>query len=115
MKTSQWITTLVAVTAIGASGAALADVGMRDGEDSFRNFSPAKSRAEVRSELDTARTQGLLSRGDADTWADSETRIGPRGPAGSRYSARTRDEVREELMEYRRTHKGNEPGDIYYP
>jgi hypothetical protein len=65
--------------------------------------------------LAAARTNGLLSNGDVETWSASDSNIGARGPAASRYSMRTREEVRGELAEHQRTHTDNSPGDIYFP
>lgn len=115
MKTSHWITRLVASAAVAVGAPAFADVGLMDGQDQFGSFTSTKSRAEVRSEIDAARSQGLLSRGDADTSPVMESAIGARGVAGSRYSGRTREEVRAELDEYNRMHRGDPRGDIYRP
>lgn len=115
MKTSQWITRLVASAAVAVGAPAFADVGLMDGQDQFSSFKSTKSRAEVRSELDSARSQGVLSRGDADTATERESAMGARGVAGSRYSGRTREEVRAELDEYNRMLRDNPRGDIYRP
>jgi len=90
-------------------------VGLIDGQDHFSNFKSTKSRAEVRSELDAARSQGLLSRGDADASTVMAPASGAHGVPGSRYSGRTREEVRAELDEYNRTLQDNPRGDIYRP
>jgi len=116
MNTFQSITTLIASAAIAASGSVFADVGLRDGDDSFKDFKSTKSRAEVRSELDAARQQGLLTDGNSQYSSNGrEANIGVRGPAGSRYSARTREEVQAELTDYRQTHQENLSGNIYRP
>jgi len=93
MKTSQWITRLVAsaaVAAVAVGAPAFADVGLIDGQDHFSNFKSTKSRAEVRSELDAARSQGLLSRGDADAPTVMAIARGAHGVAGSRSYGRSR-------------------------
>lgn len=115
MKTSQWIARIFASAALVASGSTFADVGMADGADSFKDFQSTKSRADVATELGAAKSQGLLSHGDVDTWALSRTPadIGARGPAGSRYTGRTREEVRAELQEYRTSGQENSPNYIY--
>jgi len=117
MKTSQWITRLAACAAVAVGAPAFADVGLMDGQDQFgSNIQSTKSRAEVRSELDAARSQGVLSHGDTDTSVMMESSpIGARGVAGSRYSERTRDEVRAELEEASRMNRDNPRDDIYRP
>lgn len=116
MKTAQWIGRLAACAAVAVGAPALADVGLMDGQDQFRNFESTKSRGEVRSELDAARQQGMLSHGDVDTSSAMDAApAGARGVAGSRYSERTREDVRAELEEASRMHRDNPQGDIYRP
>jgi hypothetical protein len=115
MKTSQWITRLVACGAIAASGSVFADVGLIDGQSDFSGLHSTKSRAEVRDDLTAARSNGSLSNGDVETWSASDSNIGARGPAGSRYSMRTRDDVRSDLTEYQRSNTEKTPSDIYFP
>lgn len=116
MNTFQSIIRLVTSAVIAVSGSAFADVGMQDGADSFKDFKSTKSRAEVRGELDAARQQGLLNDGNSQYSSHGrEANTGVRGPAGSRYSVRTREEVQAELADYRRTHQENSSGDIYRP
>lgn len=109
MKTKHWITKLVAMSAMTSAGMASADVGMRDGEDPFRNFQSTKSRAEVRAELDAFRAPA-----PATSDARGAGNIGARGVPGSRYSSRTREEVREELRQFRETQKPYSPNNLYF-
>lgn len=53
-----------------------------------------KSRAEVRAELEQARKDGLLMHSGERAYIDEWARPGAHGVAGSRYSGRTREEVR---------------------
>ena len=116
MNTFQSITRLVASAVVAVSSSAFADVGMLDGADAFKDFKSTKPRAEVRSELDAARHQGMLTDGNSQYSSHGrEANIGARGPAGSRYSARTREEVQAELADYRQTHQENTSGNIYRP
>lgn len=116
MKTSQWITRLAACAAVSIGVPALADVGQMDGQDQFRDFESTKSRAEVRSELNSARARGMLSHGDVDTTSAMDAApAGARGVAGSRYSQRTREEVRAELEESKRLGRDSQRSDIYRP
>lgn len=108
MKTKHWITRLVALSAMASAGLAFADVGVRDGEDPFRDFKSTKSRAEVRAERDAARAPAATA---SDPRAAN---IGARGVPGSRYSGRTREEVREELRQYREIQKPYSPDDLYF-
>lgn len=115
MKTSHAMTRCLAGVALALSGSAFGDVGMLDGADSFTDFKSSKSRAEVRGELDAARQQGLLTNRNTNIDSPgSEASVGARGPAGSRYTARTREEVQQELADHRRTQQGNAPN-IYRP
>jgi hypothetical protein len=116
MKASKWTAGLAAAVALSASGVCIADVGIMDGKDSFTDFRSSKTRAEVQQELLDAKDQGLLPRGGADSWNrdSSSADIGARGPAGSRYQARTREEVMDELRVHRLTHNPSNPSDIYF-
>lgn len=106
MKTRQWICRITALSTLAVAGVAVAEVGMRDGEDFFRDFKSTKSRAEVRAELDAAR---------APQSAQGSDRIsGARGVPGSRYSGKTREEVREELIQHRKTVNQNSPDYLYF-
>ncbi|WP_234814940.1 hypothetical protein [Noviherbaspirillum denitrificans] len=40
--------------------------------------------------------------------------IGVHGMPGSRYTGKTRQEVRDELIQYQKTHKPNSPDDLYF-
>lgn len=108
MKTKHWISRLVAMSAMTSAGMAFADVGMRDGEDPFRNFQSTKSREQVRAELDAFRAPAPASD------ARGASNIGARGVPGSRYSGRTREEVREELQQYKETQKPYSPDYLYF-
>ena len=111
MKTTRCIARITALSVIAVSGIAVADVVMRYGEDFFRDFKSTKSRAEVRAELESTRTPTNVNsnRISEETW-DS----GVRGMPGSRYSGKTRQEVRDELIQYRKTHDPNSPQDLYF-
>ncbi|HYD94686.1 MAG TPA: DUF4148 domain-containing protein [Noviherbaspirillum sp.] len=116
MKTSQWMTRIIASTAIAFCGSTFADAGSVGVGNSFSGFESTKSRAEVLAELDSAKAQGLLLHSEADLrQSGSAPNIGARGPAGSRFTGRTREEVRAELMEFRRTQQVSSPTDIYFP
>lgn len=116
MKASHRTALLAATAAFTASGMCIADVGMADGKDFFTDFKSTKTRAQVQQEYLDARAQGTLSRGDTglENAGTSSVDMGPRGPAGSRYQGRTREEVMQELREYRQTYKPNDPKDIYF-
>src|SRR3712207_1005630 len=102
MNVSKWAIRAVASATLAMTGTCIAEVGILDGADPWSGFKSNRSRADVQAEYADAKTQGLLERGDAERWLpESRMDIGARGPAGSRYSARTRGEVRSELIEYR--------------
>ncbi|OWW21953.1 hypothetical protein AYR66_23125 [Noviherbaspirillum denitrificans] len=84
---------------------------MRDGEDSFRDFKSTKSRAEVRSELESSRAPMNLN---SESIGTESRDIGVHGMPGSRYTGKTRQEVRDELIQYQKTHKPNSPDDLYF-
>lgn len=111
MSTKHWITKLAAFSVMASASLAFAEVGMRDGEDFFRDFKSTKSRAEVRAELEAARAQSTPR---SDRVSASQADIGARGVAGSRYSTRTREEVRQELQQHRQAFQPNSPNDIYF-
>lgn len=116
MKTFQSITRLVAGAAIAVSGSAFAEVGMLDGADTFKDFKSTKSRAEVRGELDAPAYRGSLTDGNSEFSSQGrDANIGARGPAGSRYSVRTREEIQADLADDRRMHRENASGAIYRP
>ncbi|MEO6352040.1 MAG: DUF4148 domain-containing protein [Burkholderiaceae bacterium] len=99
MKTRPLIAAVIALSAFATAGSALAD---RPSEEPIAVST--KSRAEVRAELDQARAEGLLMYGDRDDLSNwSRPGMGAYGVAGSRYSVRTRDEVRAEAIEYARS------------
>lgn len=116
MKPLNMMSGLAAVAAFAASGTCMAQAGMADGADPFAGYQSTTTRAAVMQEYLDARAQGLLPRGDVEYSMPEASRadIGARGPAGSRYQGRTRQEVIDELREYRRTHKPNDPKDIYF-
>lgn len=115
MKTSVQMGLAVAAISI-VSGSCLAQPGIRDGADQFTDFHPGKTRAQVQQEYLDAKAQGLLPRGDADRWTTdaSGMDIGARGPAGSRYQGLTREEVINELREYKRTYNPQDTSSIYF-
>ncbi|WP_151636141.1 DUF4148 domain-containing protein [Noviherbaspirillum aerium] len=117
MKASYGTVGLAAAVAFAASGACFADVGLLDGGDAFANFQSTKSRAAVQQEYLDAKAQGLLPRSGNAEFSTPQTSgmdIGARGPAGSRYQARTREEVIEELHQYQRTPQPRGADDIYF-
>lgn len=117
MKASNWNHGLAAAAIFAASGTCFADIGIMDGSDSFANFQSTRTRAEVQQEYLDARSQGLLrNSGNAEFSGPdiSGMDIGARGPAGSRYQARTREEVMDELREYRQTHNPADTNSIYF-
>lgn len=109
MKIRQLITVVIALSAITSVGSAFAD---RPSEDPIAVST--KTRAEVRAELEQARAGGLLMLTDYDRiraeW--SQPKMGAAGVAGSRYSGRTREEVKAETMEYLKNHKPG-TGELY--
>ncbi|WP_420474559.1 DUF4148 domain-containing protein [Noviherbaspirillum sp. ST9] len=105
MKTTRCISRITAISVLAVSGVAVAEVGMRDGEDFFRDFKSLKSRAEVRAELEPARAPSTMT---------SSGGSGVMGVSGSRYTGKSRDEVREELIQHRKTYEPNSPKDIYF-
>jgi len=111
MNTMRCISRITALSVLAVSGIAVADVGMRDGEDFFRDFKSTKSRAEVRSELDSARSTMSVN---SDRVSAEGRDSGVRGVPGSRYSGKTREEVRDELIQHRKTHHPDPTKDIYF-
>lgn len=111
MSTKHWITKLAAFSVMASASVAFAEVGMRDGEDFFLDFKSTKSRAEVRAELEAARGQAAPR---SDRASASQADTGARGVPGSRYSTRTREEVREELLQHRKAYDPNSPSNIYF-
>ena len=114
MKASTWTAGLTAAAALAASGVCIADVGIADGKDHFTDFRSSKTRAEVQQEYRDARSQGTLQRGEFWTPETASSDIGSRGPAGARYRERTREDVMEELRQYKQTHNPNDTRDIYF-
>jgi len=118
MKTARWTATLFAFTLIGVSGSAFAQIGIGDREDYFRDFKSTKSRADVHADRDAGRADVLSKRGgdawNTSSWSASRDNIGARGQAGSRYSERTRDDVRDELRNFRTEQQTNTSRDTYY-
>lgn len=96
------------------SGAVFADGGLRDGEDYFSHFSSSKSSADVSAEFDAAQADGMVSYGENDTFSNRDSNIGARGPAGSRFSTLTREEVVADLIEHQASQDRNPNSDIYY-
>jgi hypothetical protein len=116
MKTSQLIARAVASAAIAVCGSTLADALFFDEVHSFKGPQPATTRSEVREDrLDAEREQALLKYNDAKMGGPSGPDIGARGPAGSRYTGLTREEVRAELKEYQEAIQSGTIEDIYRP
>lgn len=110
MKTRQWISGMVALSALLVAGTSFAGPEMRDGEDLFSDFKSTKSRAEVRSEMEAVRAQSVQR---SDRIA-SDRDIGARGVAGARYSGRTRDQVHDELIQHQKTNNPYSPDYLYF-
>ena len=103
MKTRLLIAAAIALSAITTVGSAFAD---RPDEEPAAVST--KTRAEVRAELEQARAEGLLMHsGEHDglraEWGRSG--MGAAGVAGSRYSGRTREEVKAEAIEFTKNYK----------
>ncbi len=95
MNTTHLLGSLGLLCAATAASPIFAEVGIRDGADQFGEFKSARTRADVQTELRNANGEGTsVTVRDGD-----EKRAGAYGVAGSRYSIRTRDEVRSELKE----------------
>jgi hypothetical protein len=116
MKASKWTAGFAAAVAVATSGTCIAEVGIADGKDAFTDFQSTRTQAEVQQELQDAKAEGLLPRGDYDSWTRESPSmdVGARGPAGARYQTRTREEVLKELDEYRSTHRPGSPADLYF-
>jgi hypothetical protein len=92
--------TLAVLSAATVCSTSYADVGWMDGDTTYNRFGLTGSSVEVPLEQAQPRETG---------------NIGPRGVSGSRYSARTREEVIDDLKEHQRTHPNPlRPGDIYF-
>ena len=107
MKTRLLIAAVIALSAITTVGSAFAD---RPTEDPIAVST--KTRAEVRAELEQARASGMLmsDRLYGGEWTRRD--MGAAGVAGSRYSSRTREEVKAETTEYLKNHKPGS-GELY--
>lgn len=103
MKTRQLIAAVIALSAIATVGSTFAD-SSSEGPVAVST----KTRAEVRAELEQARAAGLLPTeyGYEDEWRRPH-KEGAMGVAGSRYTGRTREEVRAEAIEYLKNYKIN--------
>ena len=96
MKFHRLALAALALSASVGIGSAFAD-SYSDGS----NTTVGKTRAEVRAELEQARANGQLLRGDSmlPESAQNALEIGAQGSAGSRYSGKTRQEVKAELAQ----------------
>ncbi|WP_025916298.1 DUF4148 domain-containing protein [Herminiimonas sp. CN] len=105
MKTRSFIAAVFALSAIVTASSAFADRPYPPDEPVAGS---TKSRAEVRAELEQARKDGTLmnsgEHGFHDEWIRPGIGAGAQGVAGSRYSGRTREEVKAETMEYMKNH-----------
>ncbi|MEO8407038.1 MAG: DUF4148 domain-containing protein [Oxalobacteraceae bacterium] len=99
MKARVLIAAAIALSAMATVGSTFAD---RPSDEPVAGST--KSRAEVRAELDQARAEGLLMNSGESGYSDEWTRSGAHGVSGSRYSGRTREEVKAETIEYMKTH-----------
>jgi hypothetical protein len=110
MKTRRLIGS-VAVLWTAAIGSAIAAAGYTHPTEGWK---PSRTRAEVVTELKDARSQDVTLSSRRDIGAAD---VGARGPAGSRYSERTRDEVRTGLADQNWSHSPNTPnmpGSLYF-
>ena len=101
MKTRLLMAAVIALSAAATVGSTFAD-SASEGPVA----GSTRTRAEVRAELEQARAQGLLNSSEhsfVNEWARPE--MGAMGVAGSRYSSRTREEVRAEAIDYWKNHK----------
>jgi hypothetical protein len=111
MKTRLLIAAVIALSAIATVGSTFAEsIYPPEGSAAVST----KTRAEVKAELEQARKDGLLMNSGEGGYINEWTRptIGAQGVAGSRYSGRTREEVKAEAIEVT---KNNKPGmdDMY--
>ena len=105
MKSRQLIGAVIALSAIATVGSALAEHPYPvDGSVAVST----KTRAEVRAELEQARSDGLLMHSGERSFIYEWARpgwirpdVGVMGVAGSRYSGRSREEVKTELEQAR--------------
>ncbi|WP_147376852.1 hypothetical protein [Noviherbaspirillum saxi] len=112
MRTNQWITALSTVFALTAAGQAVAEVGIMDGADSFKDFQSFKSRAEVRSELSGSRAPAApMSSGSS---RNDEPASGAYGVGGARYSTQNLEDGRGNVSHPHQLRQPNMPGDIYF-
>lgn len=100
MKTRQLIAAVFALSAIATVGSTFAD-RPSDGAAAMS----AKTRAEVQAEFEKARAEGLLMNSGERGYYNEWSRPGAQGVAGSRYSARTREEVKAEAIEHVKNYK----------
>lgn len=99
MKTRLMMAAVIAFAAMATVGSTFAD---RPSDDAVPMST--KTRAEVQAELEQARAAGLLMNA-GDRYSDEWSRPGAQGVAGSRYSGRTREEVKAEAIEHVKTYK----------
>jgi hypothetical protein len=85
---------LCTVTAVGSAFAAAGYTHPTEG------YVPSRSRAEVVSELRDAYFAGSSGTSMRD---GDDSNVGARGPAGKRYSMRTREEVQAELADWKKS------------
>ena len=97
MKTRQLIAVVIAFSAFATVGPNFADE-LSEGPIA----ESTKSQMEVRAELDQAHADGLLMQGEG---ANLNEWSGAHGVAGSRYSSRTREEVKAETIAYMKDYK----------
>lgn len=111
MNTTRCISRITALSVLAVSGIAVADVGLGDADKSFRDFKSTKSRAEVQAEMKSAGPSSSLN---SDRISAEGRDSGVYGVPGSRYSGKTREEVREELIQHQKTYQPNSPSDNIY-
>lgn len=108
MNTKRLYGALALLSAAAVASPAFAEAGIRDGADLFNNFTSTKTRSDVQRELAGAKGQGIsVSQRDGE-----DAGPGAYGVAGSRYSIRTREEVRTELTNS--PTKPHGPGSLYF-
>jgi hypothetical protein len=108
MKTKRLFGALALLSAAAVASPAFAEAGIRDGADMFSDFTSTKARSEVQRDLTGAKGQGTsVSVRDGE-----DAGPGAYGVAGSRYSMRTRDEIKGELANS--STKPHDPGSLYF-
>jgi hypothetical protein len=112
MSITRSIYRITGLSIMAVSCIAVADVGMQDGADHFKDFQSTKSREEVQAETNAARTNAPQNSASINSGASDVG--GVHGVPGSRYSGKTREEVQEEMIQHKKTHDPYSTKDIYF-